>query len=347
MLPRKRPRVIELLNVLVITPAFDKALPQADPDTLKQISLVSPRISVKDASSLVAAEFRGDGSSKSKLNALLARTDVIFGLIPPQDILKRAPRLKWIQMMSAGVDRLRGTEIWQSDVIITGVSGIHATPIGEFVLELMLMFAKKAPLCFQMKQNHEWRRFMPTGLKGKTVGIAGLGHIGREVARLSKAFGMRVIATRRSAKIIGSAKYVDRLLPAKRLPSLLADSDFVVISVPLTKETFQLIGEKELKAMKPTAYIINIARGNVIDEKALIHALEEKQIAGAGLDVTAKEPLPAKSPLWDMDNVILSPHISGGMEDYVARATDLFCDNLKRYITSRKLRNIIDRKLGY
>lgn len=158
---------------------------------------------------------------------------------------------------------------------------------------------------------------------------------------------MKVVATRRSAKIIGSARWVDKLLPAKRLPSLLAESDFVIVSVPLTKETFQLIGEKELKAMKPTAYIINIARGNIIDEKALIHALEEKQIAGAGLDVTAKEPLPAESPLWDMENVILSPHVSGGMEEYVAHATDLFCENLKRYLTSRKLRNIIDRKLGY
>ncbi len=335
------------LNVLVITPAFDRSFPQADQETLKKIGRVSLKISVKDASSLVAAEFRGDNSSKKELNALLARADVIFGFIPPQDILTRAPRLEWIQMMSAGVDRLRATEIWHSEVMITGVSGIHATPIGEFVLELMLMFAKKAPQCFQMKQNHEWRRFMPMGLHGKTVGIVGLGHIGREIARLSKAFGMKVIATRRSAKIIASARYVDKLYPATKLPSLLTQSDFVVVSVPLTKETFQLIGEKELKAMKPTAYIINIARGNIIDEKALIRALEEKEIAGAGLDVTTKEPLPAESPLWDFDNVILSPHVSGGMEEYVARATDLFCDNLKRYLTGRKLRNVIDRTRGY
>ena len=335
------------LNVMVITPAFDKSLPQADQKTLKQIGRISPKISVKDASSLVAAEFNGDTSSKEGLDSLLAGADVIFGLFPPRDIIKRAPRLKWIQTMSAGVDRLRGTDVWQSEVMITGVSGIHATPISEFVLELMLMFAKKAPLCFQMKQKREWRRFMPSVLKGKTVGIIGLGHIGREIARLSKAFGMKVIATRRSAKIIGIARYVDRLLPAKKLSSLLADSDYVVVSVPLTKETYQLIGEKELKAMKSTAYIINIARGNVIDEKALIHALEEKAIAGAGLDVTAKEPLPANSPLWDFDNVILSPHISGGMEEYVARATDLFCENIKRYITGRKLRNVIDRERGY
>jgi len=242
------------LNVLVITPAFDKSLPQADREILKRIGKVNPNINVKDASALVAAEFNGDDSSKKELDALLSRADIIFGLFPPQEIMTRAPRLKWLQMMSAGVDRLRGSDIWQSEVIITGVSGIHATPITEFVFQFMLMFAKNAPLCFQMKQKHEWRRFMPAVLKGKTVGIVGLGHIGREIARLAKAFDMKVIATRRSAKIIGSARNVDRLLPANKLPSLLAESDYVVISVPLTKETYQFIGEKEFKAMKPTQY---------------------------------------------------------------------------------------------
>ena len=335
------------LNVLVVTPAFDKSLPSADKETLRQISLVSPAINVSDASSLVAAEFRGDNSGKEKLDALLTEVDVIYGLIPPKNLLARAPRLKWIQMMSAGVDRLRDTEIWQSRLMITGVSGIHATPIGEFVFELMLMFAKGAPRCFQMKQKREWQRFLPTVLRGKTVGIIGLGHIGREVARLSKAFGMRVIATRRSATKIGRARYVDRLMPSKQLPSLLAQSDFIVICVPHTPETYRLIGEKELGITKPTAYLINIARGGIIDEEALIRALDEKRIAGAGLDVTAREPLPAESRLWDMDNVILSPHVAGGMEYYVARATELFCENLRRYITGKKLRNIIDRKRGY
>jgi phosphoglycerate dehydrogenase-like enzyme len=249
--------------------------------------------------------------------------------------------------MSAGVDRLRDTDIWRSDLIITGVSGIHATPIGEFVLGLMLMFAKGAPQSFRMKQKREWRRYMPTVLRGKTVGIIGAGHIGREVARLSRAFGMKVIATRRSAKGPGRARYIDRLLPANQMPSLLAESDFVIVATPYTTETHHLIGEKELKMMKPAAYIINIARGGIIDEEELIKALDEKRIAGAGLDVTAKEPLPAGSRLWDFDNVILSPHVSGGMEEYVARSTALFCENLKRYLAGKKLLNVIDRKKGY
>jgi phosphoglycerate dehydrogenase-like enzyme len=335
------------INVLVVTPAFDRSLPSANKETLRQISLVSPVINVSDASSLAAAEFHGDYSGKETLDAFLAGVDVIYGLIPPKNLLVRAPRLKWIQMMSAGVDRLRDTDIWHSHVMITGVSGIHATPIGEFVLELMLMFAKGASRCFQMKQKREWQRFLPTVLCGKTVGIIGLGHIGQEVARLSKAFGMRVIATRRSVKMTGRARYADRLLPAKKLPLLLAESDFVVISVPQIPETHHLIGEKELTMMKPTAYLINIARGGIIDEEALIRALDEKRIAGAGLDVTAREPLPAESRLWDFDNVILSPHVAGGMEEYVTRATELFCENLRRYLAGKKLRNVIDRKRGY
>ncbi len=335
------------INILVVTPAFDKSLPHATPETLRQIGLVSPGINVSDASSLVAAEFRGDNSGKEKLDALLAGVDVIFGLIPPKDLLARAPNLKWIQMMSAGVDRLRDTDIWRSRITITGVSGIHATPIGEFVLQFMLMFVKGAPHCFQLKQKRQWQRFPPTVLRGKTVGIVGLGHIGREVARLSQAFGMKVIATRRSAKQPGRARYVDRLLPAAQLPSLLKESDFVAICTPHTQETHHLIGERELGTMKPTAYIINIARGGIIDEAALIKALDEKRIAGAGLDVVEREPLPAESRLWEFENVILSPHIAGGHEDYMARATVLFCENLRRYLAGKRLRNIIDRKKGY
>jgi len=338
---------VESLNVLVITPAFDKSLPVADEENLRRIALVSPVINVRDASALAHAEFHGDTVAKEELDALLAEAEVIYGLILPQDIVVRAPRMKWFQTMSAGVDRFAQTDIWQSPVIITGVSGIHATPIGEFVLEFMLMFAKQAPLCFQMKQKHEWKRFMPSVLRSKTVGIVGLGSIGREVARLSKAFGMRVIATRRSVKQVTRPRHVDMLFPPEELKQLLAESDYVVISTPLTPETRGLIGEEELKAMKPTACIINIGRGGIIDEKALICALDENRIAGAGLDVFATEPLPADSLLWELDNVIFSPHVAGGMEDYMARATEIFCENLRRYLNGKKLINVIDKKKGY
>jgi D-2-hydroxyacid dehydrogenase (NADP+) len=296
---------------------------------------------------LAHAELRGDAAAREQFDALLAEAEVIYGLMLSQNILARAPKLKWVQTMSAGVDRFATTDIWQSPVILTGVSGIHATPIGEFALEFMLMFAKQAPLCFQMQQKHKWQRFMPTVLRSKTVGIVGLGSIGREIARLSKAFGMRVIATRRSVRQATRARYVDKLLPSKQLQQLLAESDYVVLALPLTPETRGIIGEKELRTMKSTAYLINIARGGVVDEKALIRALDEKWIAGAGLDVVATEPLPADSRLWEFDNVILTPHVSGGMEDYAARATEIFCENLRRYLHGKKLINVIDKKKGY
>jgi phosphoglycerate dehydrogenase-like enzyme len=338
---------MESLNVLVVTPSFDKSLPHADEEILRRIRSADPKIRVKDASILVMAEFTGDNSRKAELDAMLGWADILFGFIPPRDITARAPNLKWFQATSAGVDRHRDTEIWRSKVPITGVSGIHATPIGEFVLGLMLMFVKETPRSFQMKQKREWQRYSSRVLRGKTVGIVGLGHIGGEVARLSKAFGMKVIATRRSTKKEGKARNVDLLLPQSRMKEMLAESDFVALCVPLTPETRHIIGEEELKAMKSTAYIINIGRGSLIDQEALIRALNEKRIAGAGLDVTDPEPLPKESRLWDFDNVILSPHISGGMEDYMVRAADLFCENLRRFMSGKKLLNLVNKKRGY
>jgi D-2-hydroxyacid dehydrogenase (NADP+) len=335
------------LNVLVVIPDFKSKALNADKGSLRLIRSVSPRIKVLDGAALAMAERAGDHSGKKKLDALLAWADVIYGLWALQNTIARAPKLRWIQVISAGVDRWIGTDVWQSRVILTGVSGIHATPIGEFVMMLMLMFAKKTLLGFKMMRSRRWRRYQAGTLHDKTVGIVGLGHIGREVARLSKAFGMKTIATRRSAKKPGTARHVDLLLPPKRMKQMLAASDFVVVCVPLTPETRHIIGKSELDAMRPSAVLINIGRGHLIDEKALIRALEKKQIAGAGLDVTYTEPLPKDSPIWRLDNVILSPHISGDMEDYMSHATGVFCENLRRYIDGKRLLNVVNRKKGY
>ncbi len=338
---------MESPNILVVAPDFERSEPDADKECLRLIRAVSPRIKVKDGAALATAELSGDFSRKSELDALLAWADVLFCLVAPPNTMARAPKLKWIQVISAGVDRWRDTDVWNNGVVITGVSGIHATPIGEFVLSLMLMFAKNTPLAFKMMQTRKWRRYEPRTLRGKTVGIVGLGHIGAEVARLSKAFGMKVIATRRSTRQAGSARNVDLLLPQARMKQMLASSDYVALCLPLTQETRHIIGEPEFRAMKPSARIINIGRGQLIDEGALIRALDEKRIAGAGLDVTYIEPLPKKSRLWSFDNVILSPHISGGMESYMMRATEVFCENLRRRLTGKKLINVVDRKRGY
>jgi D-2-hydroxyacid dehydrogenase (NADP+) len=317
------------------------------PELLRQIVSVGPKIKVTDASDLFRGELKGDAAAKAKLDALLAKAEVIYGLRLPQDVLTRAPKLKWIQVMSAGVDRFLDIDMIESPVALTNVSGIHAIPISEFVVGLMLMFVKQAPLCFQLKSEKKWERYTPEALNSKTVGIIGLGNIGREVARLAKAFGMRVLATRRSARQVGRARYVDIILPPEQLNKLLAESDFVVLALPFTPETSNLIGRKELRKMRPTAYLINIARGGIVDESALVRALEERWIAGAGLDVFATEPLPLDSRLWALPNVIFSPHIAGGMSDYAVHATEIFTENLKRYLAGKRLLNVVDKKRGY
>jgi D-2-hydroxyacid dehydrogenase (NADP+) len=330
---------METINVLM-TLSLDEA-------SMQQITAVSSRIKLTNVSELVQAEQKGDAAAKKQLDALLAVTEIIYGFRLPENVIARAPKLRWFQTMSAGVDRFLDDNFRKSSVIMTSVSGIHATPIGEFVLQLMLMFAKQAPLAFQQKQQRQWKSFLAMELRSRIIGIVGLGHIGREVARLAKAFGMRVVATRRSAGKSQRARYVDRLFAPGQLLQLLAESDFVVLTLPLTKETHRIIGEAELRSMKPTAYLINIARGNLIDEESLVQALEEHRIAGAGLDVFATEPLPAGSRLWELPNVIISPHIAGGMEDYVDRATEVFAENLRRYLGGKRLINVVDKERGY
>ena len=258
-----------------------------------------------------------------------------------------APRLKWIQLTSAGADRLLNSGFIEAGVTVTTASGLHATPIGEFVLTSMLMFSKGAPTYMRAQARHEWTRFPPRELFGKTVGVVGFGHIGEEVGRLAKAFGCRVIATKRSATERSSAPNADEIMPPGELHRLLAASDFVVLSMPLTPDTRGMIGEAELRAMKPTAVLVNIARGPVVAEAALIDALLAGRIAGAALDVFEQEPLPPESLFWDMENVIVSPHISGGTEIYNQRVVEIFARNLGRYLRREPLENVVDPARGY
>jgi phosphoglycerate dehydrogenase-like enzyme len=217
----------------------------------------------------------------------------------------------------------------------------------EHVLALMLMFVRDAHAYFVNKQNQVWQRHLPDQLCGKTLGVVGLGTIGEGIARAAKAFDMRVVATRRRVTEHKASPVADALYPADKLVEMLGKSDFVVVAVALTDETRKLIGERELRAMKPTAYIINIARGAVIDEAALTRALKERWIAGAGLDVFEREPLPQDNELWTLPNVIITPHVAGIMPDYNARAVEVFCENLRRYLAGQPLMNVIDRSRGY
>lgn len=316
-------------------------------ESCQAIKTISPDIRLIDITDLARRDYRGEPEAKQQLDAVLAEADVVYGGRLPVNLLARAPKLKWIQVSSAGVDRYLTAEFKKSPVILTNASGIHATPIGEFVLTFMLMFVKQMPLSFELKQKKEWRRYSSSVLRGKTVGIVGLGSIGQEVARLAKAFGMQVIATRRSVKTMRRARNVDMLLPASWLPKLLSQSDFVVITLPLTPETNKLFGDEEFRLMKETACIINIGRGPIIDEEALVRALQNKQLAGAGLDVFSQEPLPPTSLLWDLPNVMMTPHVSGGQEEYERAANRIFCANLECFLAGKKLINVVNKELGY
>ncbi|MCG2739059.1 MAG: D-2-hydroxyacid dehydrogenase [Syntrophaceae bacterium] len=330
----------EILTVVITSPI--------DEPLAEKIKAVSDRIRVDPVAHWVVAEKKGDFANEGHLNRLLQRAEVIFGWIHqfPKNLPARTDRLKWIQVMTAGIDRLP-EEILKSGVRVANASGLHGAAMGEVVLEMMLMFVKDAPACMRMKQGREWRRYRPGLLRDRTVGVLGLGAVGKEIARLCKAFGMKVIGIRRSGGAASPIPDVDRVYPRERLPELLAESDFLVLALPLTKETEGMIGEKELRGMKPTAFLINVARGAIVDEGALIRALEEKWIAGAGLDVFTREPLPPESPFYTMPNVLFSPHISGDIPDYELRAVDVFCENLRRYLAGDPFLHEVDREKGY
>lgn len=344
----------ESVNLLVTSPVGD--------ESMGYLADISPRIKLTEASDLVRAELSGDDSSKARLDALLSEAEIIYGCFShhpgsdiPKNLIARAPGLKWLHALSAGVDSIldpeqavvtSNTDIAQSKVVLTNASGIHTATMAEFIFENMLMFAKHAPSRFQWKQAKRWQEYVPALLLNKTVGILGMGY-GKEVARLAKAFGMRVIALHRTAKPGESAENVDEMLTLDQLPRLLSESDYVVVLLPLTPETNNMIGEIELRTMKPTAYIINFSRGNIIDEQALIRALEEKRIAGAGLDVFSQEPLPPDNKLWDLPNVIISAHVAGDFDDYYMEGTRLFAENLRRYLDGKSLLNVIDKKARY
>ncbi len=336
-----------------------------EPELVAQIEAVDPRIEARVLGQEARQLFRGQRRYPSELEAqtgrreleeAMAQAEVLFGfwgpalveMYPTPDALRsQAPNLRWVQLTSAGVDRAARSGLLASDFLVTSASGLHATPIGEYVLCVMLMFCKGAPRFIRAQDRREWVRYMPQELYGKTVGIVGLGRIGAEVARLAKAFGCRVIATRRSATSRTKDELVDAMLPPSELPALLAESDFVVLAVPLTPDTRHLIGEAELRAMKAAGVLINIARGPIVDEAALVRALKEGWVAGAGLDVFEQEPLPPESELWGLENVILSPHISGGTEIYTQRAVGIFCENLRRYLSGERLMNLADAQRGY
>lgn len=283
-------------------------------------------------------------------------TDAICTLRPPDNLHEVAPNLEWVALASAGADhvlRQPWTHAPQTPRFITTASGVHAIPISEHVFSAMLLWARQWPEMLKLQARREWpneagkQALAGRELAGATLLVVGLGAIGRRIAQLGRAFGMRVIATHRQVAATASDPDVDVLLTMDRLAEALAQADYVALAVPSTADTHHLIGAEQLAQMKQGALLINIARGEVVDEPALIAALKRGPIGGAALDVTEQEPLPSASPLWRMPNVIISPHVSGRTPHYGERLTDLLIDNIARYRAGQPLRNMVDVTRGY
>jgi len=305
----------------------------------------------------IGAPLRRSPDDERRWREYLAEAEVMFdfdhtNLPSLKDLI---PRVKWIQGTSTGIGQLLvRTGLIHSPITFTTARGIHAKPLADFAVMSMLWFAKGGPRMARDQAVHRWDRYCGRDLAGTTVGLVGLGTIGREVAARCRAMGMRVIASKRTvtggtdgSDQAGAAGPVDALVPLTDLPVLLGQTDFLVLAVPQTPETEGLIGKREIDALKRDAVVINVARGAVVDEPAMIAALQEGRLGGAALDVFAKEPLPADSPLWDMPNVLVSPHSASTADSENARITDLFCENLRRYLRGEPLLNVFDRERLY
>jgi phosphoglycerate dehydrogenase-like enzyme len=291
---------------------------------------------------------------------VLAAAEVMYtsGVLPGP---AAAPALRWIQLDTSGVDHVRASDLWESDVAITTLGGVSPAPLAEWVLMMVLAHAHHlrdtealAARRHWPSREDRWKLLMPRDLRRSTVGIVGYGRIGREIARLCQAFGMRVLAVRRdpgspAGERFGRQPELRDVVPTgpDGLGDLLAESDYVVLTVPLTAETEAMIGPRELEAMKPGAVLVNASRGGVVDEAALVAALDRGRIDRYASDVFATEPLPTDDPLWSHPRAVVTPHIAGFAPDYLEAVGTLFTENLRRYLDGAPLLNVADRGRGY
>lgn len=287
-------------------------------------------------------------------------------------LLARAPRLTWVHSASAGVERALTPAARERGIVITNARGVFSQPIAEYVLMMILAVSRRLPQLLELQRERTWQPLEGAELRDVTIGIVGLGSIGRAVAGLATAFGSRVIAIRRRTGVDtaqldgdGAGDASDgagasrpggqgngtavplRILGPDGLPELLGESDFVVLAAPLTPETTGMIDDDALAAMKPGSWLVNVARGRLVDERALLRALREGAIGGAVLDTFADEPLPPGSPFYDLPNVILTPHTSWSSGRVLDRTVGLFAENLRRYAAGEPLLNVVDPTAGY
>jgi phosphoglycerate dehydrogenase-like enzyme len=348
-------------DVLVIVPVPDEAL--------SRIAEVDPSVGVIDARGRFDVEIRetwppwtierylgqraGPISTRPERDRLLAGAEIVLGGFPfPLDLRARAPRLRWFHQLPAGASNLLRGDLWGSDVVVTTSRGHGNTrAMAEYVLAALFHFARGFPHAISDRQRHRFdhRAYRPLVLQDKTVCVVGAGGIGREVGRLCAGAGLRVIGTRRRAAANAAPpEGFSRLEGSERLHALLGESDAVAVCCQWTPETTNLIGPEAFAAMKPGAILVNVARGEIVDEEALIAALAAGRLRGVALDVYVGEfEHEPDRRLWDDERVLITPHVSGGGDVRQHRGIDLFCDNLRAYLDGRPLTNVVDWTDGY
>jgi phosphoglycerate dehydrogenase-like enzyme len=264
-----------------------------------------------------------------------------------EPVLALAPEVRWIHSRSAGVEHLMFPAITESLVPLTNARGVYSASLGEFVMAAVLFFAKDFPRMRRSQAARAWDPFDVEWVHGRTMGIVGYGDIGQACAQRARAFGMRILALRRNVEAARKDPLVDEAFSLERRAELMAQSDYVVVAAPLTAETRGLVGAQEIAAMKPTGVLVNVGRGPIVDEEALVSALQQNRIRGAALDVFTTEPLPAEHPFYGLENVLLSPHCADNTPGWLESSMRFFLENLERFREGQPLLNRVDKGRGY
>jgi phosphoglycerate dehydrogenase-like enzyme len=280
----------------------------------------------------------------SKVDPYIGSADILltFGAHMADHVLEKGKKLRWIQALGTGVDGIVDRPPFREGVLVTNMHGLHGDSVPEAAIMLMLALARDLPRAMRQRNARKWERYPSQLLKGKTVGIFGVGAIARSLAPKCKSFGMKVIGI---TSAVRGVEGIDRMVRRDDLDSVVGELDFLVLLTPYTAETRGIVGEKVIGAMKPSAFLVNLARGGIVDEEALVGALRDKRLAGAALDVFATEPLPENHPFWSMDNVIVTPHLGGFHDQYAEEALPTVVENFRKFLAGDldNMKNVVKR----
>jgi len=304
---------------------------------LKAIKKLSPKLEI------INANPKGE-LLKDLVHQHLPSADILIVGKFNKEMLAAAKNLRWIHSTSAGVDKLLFPELINNQILLTNSRGIHPIPISEHVFAAILCFQRRFKEHILNQEKKQWVYKRSEELYGKTILILGVGEIGKRVAFIAKAFGCKTIGIKRNVEKI---KYLDEIYSIKDLNKQLPKADYIILCLPSTSKTENIISEPQLKLMKSSAILINIGRGTAINDNDLIHALKSKQIAGAALDVFRQEPLPSTNPFYSLDNILITPHHSGSTLEYDKRSVEIFCNNLKAFLSKKPMPTLVNKKEGY